>query len=254
MKTSILSILLFLSIFFSTVVKSENPCGVMYPSEDTTSWGIGFIRMNLSSHYKMKGYSIIGNSVCYVGGGEITFSNENSPKLSQQDFVYYANYNTILLKVYKIVDTKLMVGINTIKGGVWIEFDELYRLGYDFNTYLSLLANDGNYFRYQDENPLKRSYIKIGVNLLESCLNLRTEPNIHSKIITCIKSEASTRIELLSIENGWANVLVRYFTGESNNGDNPDGCPSTLTKEYNGYVKVMDSRGRPNIWYALSSY
>jgi hypothetical protein len=217
--------------------------------------------MNLDSHDKIKGISISTNQRCYVGKGEITFSNENRPKINPSDYLYYGNNHTILLKVFGIEGTKYKICTNTLKDGIWVEFDELASIDLKFNTYLSLLANDRNNFYIYYESSSRRSYINIGVNIYNSCLYLRKEPNINGKIVTCIQNNLEnpshvgiTHLEIQSVVDGWADVIVRDFGITGDEYENPDNCPSSVINEFRGFVKVMDDNGRPNIWYALSAY
>jgi hypothetical protein len=101
----------------------------------------------------------------------------------------------------------------------------------------------------------------MGINLLSSCLYLRNEPSIEGKIITCLKSNqqqennpTTTHIEIQNINNGWAYIIARIYIFDDNDEENPDGCASTVIKDYKGFVKVIGKNGIPNIWYSTTSY
>ena len=103
--------------------------------------------------------------------------------------------------------------------------------------------------------------MNIGVNLLHSCLNLRTHPSLDSAIVVCLKNNetegaAITHMELFEIRDGWAWVLVRESVPNVSTNDDSDGeeCSFKVVNEYQGHVKVLDDAGRPNIWYAVTAY
>lgn len=252
------TLLLFAIILFAITVKSENPCGIMYPSHDTTNWGIGFIRIPINKIVALKGLTVKSGKECYVGNGEIRSFQEKIQKIDQNDFVYLGGYDYMLIKVYQIKDTKYRICAKTIDGGVWVEYDELASEDFMFTTYLAFLTKTKNFINYYGRGN-SPSHINIGINLINSCLNLRSFPSTDSTIITCLKNNESngrkiTHIELLEIRNGWARAIAResVFNGAENS--NAEGCSFKVVNEYEGYFKVMVDNGRPNIWYTVSSY
>ena len=258
MKKSKIVLLLIVIISFAINVKSENPCGIMYPSHDTTTWGIGFIRIPISKIVALKGYTVKSGKECYVGNGEIRSFQEEFLKIAQNDFVHLGGYDYMLLKVYQIKDTKYKICAKSIDGGVWVEYDELASVDLMFTTYLAFLTKTKNFINYYGRSN-SPSHINIGINLLNSCLNLRSFPSTDSTIITCLKNNESngrkiTHIELLEIRNGWARAIAResVFNGAENSDD--EECSYKVVNEYMGYFKVMIDNGRPNIWYTVSAY
>ena len=251
LRTTIVAIII---AFLISSVKSENPCGVMFPVKDTTNWGIGFIKANIK--VKFKGFQTNTNQKCYIGNGEIVFNNDTRPKISELDFVYLGGYSTSIYKVFQVKDTKYNICANSIKGGVWVEFDDLAKDGLSFETYISFIAKNKNIIDYYS-NERVGWHVKMGVNLISSCLNLRDQPSIDGKIITCLKNNleldsnyTTTHIEIQGVTNGWAYIIARLYIFDGNDFDNPDGCATTVIKEYTGYVKIIGKNGIPNIWYA----
>jgi hypothetical protein len=248
--------LVIISLLFINA-KSENPCGVMTPNSDTSSWGIGFIRLN--SKVQIKGLTQ-DNKECLVGNGLIILENTVKASIENADFIYLADVNTVLLKVREVINNKYRIGTNSIKGGVWIELKELQTISLNFETYCSFIQKYKNIIRL-DNNDKKGRHINMGVNLLKSCLYLRDEPNVDGKIITCIQNNlhddpkhTTTHLEIQKVVNGWAQVKVRIYVYDEEKDPQPDECAITLIKEYLGYVKVIGNKGIPNIWYAISAY
>jgi len=139
----------------------------------------------------------------------------------------------------------------------WLGFNNHWKNGLTFNTYISYINKNKNYLSpkaYWDTPTIK----KIGVNVPNSCLNLRTQPTLDSPILKCLtNNEANTGIlthlEILQVRNGWAHVLVNEsdYIGDGSDGTE---CSYKIVNQYEGYVKVLADNGRPNIWYAVSAY
>lgn len=238
--------------------KSENPCGVMIPVNDTTTWGIGFIRANIKETFR--GFLSNAKEECFIGNSEIFFALDNRPKINNLDFVYLGGYSTILYKVYQIKDTKYNICANSIKGGVWVEFDDLSKNGLDFETYVSFIGKYKNSIGFNANEKVGR-HVNMGVNLFSSCLYLRDAPTTEGKIITCLKNNlqedsnrTTTHIEVQEVIDGWAYIIARIYIFDGNENSNPDGCAATVIKEFTGYVKIIGKKGIPNIWYTTSSY
>lgn len=257
-----IKVLLTISILvFTNYTRAENPCGIMYPSHDSTSWGIGFIRIPINEVSALKGPCPGTQQICYIVNGEIRFSTDEHTKINSFDYVFCGGYDYMLLKVYQIKDTKYQVCIHSVDGGIWVDFDEFSNDGFKFNTYLTFLNNNRNYLNnYSNTGKNTYGYINIGVNILRSCLNLRAYPSVDSTIVTCLKNNEMTHgifthIELLEIRDGWARILARESVSNLDE-NNPDGteCSFKVVKEHQGYVKVLDDKGRPNIWYAVTAY
>lgn len=248
--------LVIISLLFINA-KSENPCGVMTPNSDTSSWGIGFVRLNIKD--QIKGLTQ-DNKECLVGNGLIILENTVKVSIENTDFLYLADDNTVLLKVREGINNKYRIGTNSIKGGVWLELNELQSNSLHFETYYSFIQKHKNQIKHGINEKTER-HINMGVNLLKSCLHLRDEPSINGKILTCLQNNlqndpkhTTTHLEIKNVKNGWAQITTRIFVYDEDKDPQPDECAITLIKEYVGYVKVIGNNGIPNIWYALSAY
>src|SRR5688500_18281369 len=135
MRTILLGALL---IFYSSAfAQLGGPCDIMAP-RDTTDWGIGVIRW-YDKYFKALDRQdeafVIGQvSIYKVGSAGIPISHAD---------VAYAGYiDYRFLKVFEIKNTLHKVLVNTIEGGLWVDFDQLNSNGVTFNTYYSILFND----------------------------------------------------------------------------------------------------------------
>jgi len=241
-------------IILASNAKSENPCLVMIPNPDTTNWGIGLIVSNLND--KVEGFTVKSKSECFIIDKKIVLINSGfKSEVVNSDYIYHCGY-----KVYQIKDTKYLICLNSIEGGIWIDFDKLSETGHHFETYLSFIATNKNILNVYS-NIKTGTHVNMGVNLINSCLNLRSEPSIESKIIACLpnnlqknSNHTTTHLEIQFVINGWAYLIARTCIFDGDDTDNPDGCAITVIKEYVGYVKVIGDGGRPNLWYGLSGY
>jgi hypothetical protein len=252
-----LSILVFISIL-TTSAYSENPCGVMIPCSDTTNWGLGCIKMNFKDI--IKGSTVIGNKECYVGNGEIVLNSVIKSAIVPLDYLFFCDYSTILLKVLEINNTKYKICTQTVEGGIWVEFDEFSAKSLQFVTYISMIEKFKNFIPYNTYEKTVRN-VNVGVNLYNSCLNLRNEPNTSGEIIACLKNNlgedpqhTTTHLQIQEVKDGWAYVIARILIYDTEKADHPDECATLVVREYQGYVKIIGKNGIPNIWYATSSY
>lgn len=248
-------VLVILLVILTTKVKSENPCGTMFPSRDSSSWGIGFI--HIPANVFVKGITTKTKQTCYVGNGVISFGKDNAPKIDEKDMIYMHSKPGMLLKVFQIKDTKYKICVNSNDEPVWVDFDDLSSKGIIFRTYLSAL----NVNAVTDDFFQSIRWVNIGVNLLNSCLYLRTEPSIQSDKITCLNNNNRfdetgriTHMEIIYIQDDWARVIAREYVYDLEKDELGDGCAFKVVNEYTGFVKAVDDNGRPNIWYAMSGY
>jgi hypothetical protein len=250
--------LLLLSItFLLNEIKADgNPCSIMFPVNDTSSWGIGFIIVPIKT--TLKGSTVETDIPCYLSDRKIRFRNDSVIYMNTKDYIWL-NRSSILLKVFEIKDTKYRICANSVSESIWIEFEEFKSKGFDFNTYLLYLQANKNHIPTQ--NHTSPHWHNIGVNLINSCLNLRTKPNTEGEIITCLLSNdpsngyRNIHIEILWFSTkGWAYVIAREYVYNEKYDDSGEGCSFDVVKEYRGYVKVVDNDGRPNIWYSYGQY
>jgi hypothetical protein len=244
MKTILVGALL---IFNSAVfAQLGGPCDVMGP-QDSTDWGIGVIRWY--DHY-FKGVNV-GNKTFAIANDSIRQIGSKAIRIAYADVIRVGHLDNQFLKVFEIKNTQYKVLVNTIEGGLWVDFNQLDSEGVSFHTYYSILFHDNPNGIGQWRNNLR----SLGVNLFESCLNLRTAPSTESKIVRCIEKNVSDlkfhRISIVSHEEAWAFVLVHEYVYA---GDGGEGCEYKVQNEFQGWVKAIDDKGRPNLWFGLSSY
>lgn len=247
--------LILIAFCFSISLIAENPCAIMFPVTDTSTWGVGFIRIKSDRISSIKGLIASSSETCYISDWELRYNNQKK-NIDSKDFVPIGFHADILLKVFAVSDTKYKVCENSIKGGIWLDFDDFTIKGFKFDTYYSLISHSkSNYSAYGKGNF---GHWNVGVNFSYDCLKLMSEPNTSSAVVSCLKCNNRadfgkiTHIEILSVSNGWANVIAREYKRMDFDGvsDDGNGCNFKVENEYLGYIKVLDDFGRPNMWYA----
>lgn len=225
----------------------------MYPNTDSSKWGIGYI--GIPDGLVLKGITCVTKNNCYIGKGLVRFSPDSTVQLDHKDYTRIGVYNRdILLKVFKINNTLYEVCTNTLSESIWIDFSEITSKGLYFNTYLFLLSDFETKLNDKFYNIAQN--VNIGVNLKSSCLNLRTKPSLDGEIITCLMSNEREsyrgqhmHLEILWFSDDWAFVIARKYEYEPKYDESGEGCSFKVILEYRGYVKAIDDKGRPNIWF-----
>jgi hypothetical protein len=227
--------ILFLSLFafcFKAYAQFGEVCGIMEP-RDSTNWGIGVIKWKQDSSIEV--YNDKTKAVIVIGGpGSILFE--------RADILHAEHYGNVFLKVFETKGTACKVLVNTINGGLWIDFRELKSKGMAFHTYASILFNSNSG--------------TLGVNLFKSCLNLRAGPSKDSKLIKCISrnvnDNAFHKIKIQHHKDDWAFIVVQECVADPNNEDFGEGCGYKVQNEIRGWVKAIDDKGYPNLWFSLT--
>ena len=254
----------FLIAFFDKP-KPENICGIMYPWHWEQDWGNGAIKINDTCIIKLYADTLIAPVGLLKGihtytelfdtvGNELKF---DSPVLPYGGFIcigYACNFITI----------ENNPGSDFYKGfwqrtprGLFIRKKDVADLSLKFQYYDELIFSYG--FEYKHQSP------RIGVNIPNTCLNIRTGPSTKYPSIGCVHSNelnpiGESRIELLEQKGLWARVHVvnLYYVGEDLSED-PEAedwepCPNTVKSELTGWIKIVNEKGFPKIWFTMGGY
>jgi hypothetical protein len=140
-----------------------------------------------------------------------------------------------------------------MKGGVFAKKADLKKQGADYYTYWEYLFKQD----LPDRITENKKWANIGVNLTKNCLNLRLENNVKSDKIKCIPGNdglipqtGANHLRILEHNGNWAKVEVITLSWEAEDDD----CPSKEFSNGIGWVKAIDEKGFPNIWYSVSGY
>jgi len=140
-------------------------------------------------------------------------------------------YEGVCLKYYRQKDEYIQILIHYSPKGFWISAKELQKVGFNIVDWKSfLLAGKSGYY------PA----------VAEKGLILREEPSIESAGIISLEFEGPEdyMITLTGKTEGlWAEVNV------TTNGFYPCGDAKVKKRNYSGWVKLLDDKGFPNIWF-----
>ena len=240
-------VVLLISIITYSISYGQTNCGIALP-QDSTEWGLGLIMSPDGNYIQAENKDGID---LFFNWSQVNIPNDSSIPIKQEDIIYAGFYRPFF-KVYEIRGTKFKVLSNTLKGGLWIEFDELIKKGSPFYTYHSfILAPDKLPERYQ--NVFRA--LSLGVNLFNSCLNLRKERSVDSEVVICIPNNTTdleySEVQIIENRDAWAYVKYQKLVQYEDHGGSGDGCHYKVVKEAYGWIKVIDEKGYPNIWFPL---
>lgn len=239
--------LLFISTATCSISYGQTHCGIAFP-QDSTEWGLGLIMSSNENFIQAENKDGID---LFFNWRQINIPNDSSISIKQEDKIS-AGFYRIFFKVYEIRGTKFKVLSNTLMGGLWIEFDELIKKGSPFYTYHSIiLAPDKLPANYQ--NVFRT--LSLGVNLFNGCLNLRKERSVDSEVVTCIPNNTTdveySEIQIIENRDVWAYVKYQKLEWYEDHEGYDGGCHYKVVNQAYGWIKVIDERGYPNIWFPL---
>ena len=255
----------FLFLPGSTFTEIENPCNIMFPRGEDEDWGEGAYYM--PDDFNIPLYKSLTEKETY-GFLRKVASRENMRLVDQNGkdlpdyyschFKEWIGHSSLELLMAKKCENPEFVCVlwKYKKGGVFAKKADLKKQGAAYYTYWDYL--------FKQDMPKKitenKKWASIGVNLTKNCLNLRMENNVKSDKIKCIPGNdgeisetGANHLKILEHHGNWAKVEVitlRWQAGHSGE----DNC---LYKEFSngiGWVKAIDEKGFPNIWYSVTSY
>ena len=240
----------------------ENICGTMYPRQGNPDWGNG--AYFIPDTFQVQTYTdTIGTKSGYLKtvDGYLYLFDLNNNQLdyhySSGDIEYIGHPSYQILKAKSKSESEFVNCFwNHISGGLFISKSELKRNLASFYTYQELLCSEDLILK--GHAP---PYGKLGVNLPDSCLELRTGPSLKSPVITCIPGndinpEGETHLRIIESEGPWSKVEVTTLTIDNDITEDieDEPCPSILVSNHIGWLQAINNFGFPNIWYSVSGY
>jgi len=244
-------------IFTAKVTLAENPCGTMFPVEGKEEWGVGgyvipdefTVKVYVDNNSKQYGSLVTDHSIMLL-------IDTNGMQINYEitDFIYIGHYGNEILKINDCPNSEFVeVLSNSTKETLYIEKKMAKKAGAVFKTYKEILIEETEKIR-SSENE-----VKVGVNLKKSCLNIRTQPKQSAEKLHCaIGNDWYPNYEIVlyvnKIEGNWAEVVYRELHPENDYPNNDEDCYWKVKNKKIGWVKAIDDRGFPNIWFAVSGY
>lgn len=135
------------------------------------------------------------------------------------------------LKYYNEQGDFLQILVQSTGNGMWISKTEL--------NYLHLKPTDWRGFLLTKKTGF---YPNVDIGL-----NLRQEPDAASKKIVLMKGDHYL-IDLSGETDGpWAEAVVKKYSSRPCKAKNPQDLKATET--WQGWIKIIDDKGFPNIWF-----
>lgn len=245
-----------------------NPCGMMYPSE----WGetgIGFLYFDRDLSISCYDSTLTRKTgtLRKSYGGYLSFIPLNAPghylmEVQFTDMIFLVHEPHIYPKTYQQdPDGNALIMTATIRGGVWVRDEDIQKLNGKVLSYPDVILGNPDLLPQNIRVIMINQHFNMGVNLIESCLNLRKAPSVQAEKITCILSndwqtedQAFTHLKILKKKGKWVQVLATTYIPDEVHDEVGEGCVAKVLKTHTGWVKAIDDTGYPNIWYSFTTY
>jgi len=159
-----------------------------------------------------------------------------STSSKKEELIEIDNFKEIGYEVWALTYNQIngdFVKLDILEKNYWINISETQNAGFKLTNWQKFFSD--------------MTGILLGFYPNEPGLNLRNEPDANSKLIRTLKGDVC-QISLTKENKGlWSKVKV-IVTKE-----NP--CGTDLTEEENiieeieGWIKIVDDEGKPNLWY-----
>ncbi len=246
------------SILFTTFISdAKNPCQFMDTGNLSISWGTGGIYFPIGTdiaaynenkeligrierpkgHYLLKiTYNKHSCKTTSISGGQVNLGKHGCSVLKAQ-----INTNNQYFNIpWKDTD----------ESNLLIKAEDLEAINGEYCNYHDLLHGQG----IPTELEVGRKMARIGINLEQSCLNLRKAPSPTATKVVCIPSDdfgGIAELRILEWQRNWAKVQASICDPRhTDKRATPYGCDCEVeeTTHY-GWVKAIDDSGFPNIWF-----
>lgn len=253
-------ILSFLMLTFGySFIPMENICGTMSPRYGDKDWGDGCFR--IPANFYATVYSDTSGTVCgtlkpYYSFVMMYDQEGHEVKQSGMETESIGDYETVFIKIKKTHNPNyVMISWKNAESRLFLSKAELDNYRVQYYTYLDLICKDAPALKNIHSS-------QMGVNLPESCLNLREGPATDFSIIACIPGndmsrEGEIHINILDHKGGWVKVevITEVIDPALANEEIEDGpCPEIVISTHTGWMKAVDKNGYPNLWYAYPGY
>ncbi|MBN1897853.1 MAG: hypothetical protein JW827_03665 [Spirochaetes bacterium] len=205
----------------------EDSIGFIYELEKEKSLAenVHFIKDTEITLYDKPEGKVVGKLYKKQGIFDFYYRTEKKEhKMSLNEMVCIA-YDGYCLQIYEKKKDYLQVLRLKDKKGYWVSIKELEKLKYSYTTWIPFFKKHSNlYF------PRKS-------------LVLRAGPGADNKKVVVMK-DSSYQIRFTGkIKGMWMQVNIELYNSTAGP------CEGELIKKYKGWVKAIDDKGYPNIWF-----
>jgi hypothetical protein len=146
------------------------------------------------------------------------------------------SFQEIAYEVWALAYKKIngdFVNLNIENKNYWLKITDLQKVGFTLTNWQTFLSNNTDNL--------------LGFYAKDPGLNLREQPNLNSRIIRTLKGDVNQISPTKEHRGNWTKVKVIISK------EHP--CSTDLTEKENiieeleGWIKIVDDEGRPNVWY-----
>jgi hypothetical protein len=146
------------------------------------------------------------------------------------------NFQEIGYEVWAITYKQInddFVNLNIKNKNYWLKITDLQKVGFTLTNWQTFLSNNiDNLLGFYANDP---------------GLNLREQPNLNSRIIRTLKGDINQISPTKEHSGHWTKVKVIFSK------EHPCGTDLTekenIIEELEGWIKIVDDEGKPNVWY-----
>ncbi len=193
------------------------------------SWGIG----TLSAYYKSHSLNVydapngtIKGSLSVDDRGELSYW-EDGPRLAiDHNAILQVNLDEFRLKVFQEENGFIKIFSSGNSNQAWLSLIELGKTVYYYIPWIDFMSNPSHHFFANNYG-----------------MNVRSEPRASAERITAVKGMKFTIIPTGATDGLWAEVIIKEYDAEY--------CEENrkLIRESRGYMKILDDKGYPNVWF-----
>lgn len=108
----------------------------------------------------------------------------------------------------------------------WVSISELEKKGASYQSWMTFMTQTNRTFF-----------------TLEYGMNVRKKPSVRGERIFTVKGDQFEITPTGKTKGLWAEVIIKEYDSEYCEGNH------NLLKEYRGWLKILDDKGFPNLWY-----
>ncbi len=200
-------------------------------------WGIGVVELPYDSKKSINVYNSpngniegslgMENSKYDAGYRVISWRDDAGPNMHiPQEALIAVGYEIDGLIVHKEQDGFLKIMYTEGDFLAWVSIAELRKAGFSYKSWKMFVVYSGRTFYTMNYG-----------------MNVRTTPKANGDLVLMVKGD-EFEIEPTGKSDGlWAEVIIKEYNSEY--------CeePHDLIKTYHGWMKILDDKGFPNIWF-----
>lgn len=251
-------VLFFLIGLFGKAAFSQDSCAIMYPQAHDENWGKGVLYLPESvklTLYKSQAGEVAGRINFQEGKFTFTALGVETASAQWEEQTWTDGKGITFIQARP--DTHAgyyQVFWKTVSPGFYCSKEDMDVVGVSYFSYQELLAGEN----LPDRILNFRERANLGVNLPNTCLNLRTTPSFRAKRKAYVygndwSESEHTHIKVMGWKDNWAEVQVTlYGLPESADLDIND-CGYAIKEQWEGWIVAVDHKGFPTIWFSGST-